>query len=481
MQSIEQPATSKLPLLRGAGVRFASLRAKMAWGLRRTLAAPLEWRFMASSVLVLVTGAFVIGSWTTSEIKDRVIDRAAATNALYVESFVGPLVQPLEHADTLPPENVAALRGLLDDTVLGDEFVSFKVWSTDGTIVYASDDRLVGRTFKPDGHMAQALAGEVAAHVSDLSDEENQYERVAWKELLEMYSPIHSQSTGEIIAISEFYQSPSDVFGEVQSSQMKAWMIVAVSTLVMFVVLNGMVRQASKTIRQQSARLDGVNRRLREASASKVQTEELALTRLAQDLHDAPAQGLAVALLRLDRLKSSTPAPIHGDWELVRTSVSDALTEIRDISTGIRMPELEGLDAREVIKAAVTDFSRRTERVVRTSVHGASVWLSAAASVSIYRILQEALNNSHLHANCSVMSVNGRILSSWLEVEIADNGLGFNPDEIYRADREDRPHLGIRGMRDRVELLGGTFRFISKPDQGTQVIVRIPVEESGAP
>ncbi|MEE8347615.1 MAG: hypothetical protein V3S20_09725, partial [Dehalococcoidia bacterium] len=96
---------------------------------RRIRAVPLEWRFLAFSVVVLLAGAYVIGTWTTNEIEDRVLQRSSATNALYVDSFVHPYLQELNGAATLSPGNIAALKGLLAETALGETVVSFKVWS----------------------------------------------------------------------------------------------------------------------------------------------------------------------------------------------------------------------------------------------------------------------------------------------------------------------------------------------------------------
>ena len=458
------------------------LRARAAWllaALRKLLSAPLELRFLAFSVVVLVAGALVIGGWTAREIKARVVQRAAAVNALYVDSFVSPLLQPLGAGRALPAGSVASLDGLLTNTALGEKIVSFKIWSPAGEVLYAMDDRLVGRSFPVTARLRKAAAGEVSAQMSKLGDEENQFEEGRWGQLLETYAPVRSHQTGRVIAVSEFYQLPDEILSEVRASQTRGWTIVAVATLIMFVVLNGMVRQASATIRRQHTGLRRLHEQVRAASASNVQTEEQVMSRIAQDLHDGPAQDLAVALLHL-RSSSSTSAGQVANWPLIRESVAGALEELRHISSDIRIPELDGLDAEAVVSQAVADFSRRTGRPVSCRTETAGVALSAAAKATVYRILQEALNNSFLHGQAAVQAVSAALRNGWLELEIADDGVGFDPALLDQPGRWERARLGIRGMRERAELLGGSFSVQSRPGRGTRVFARIPVGQGTA-
>ena len=447
---------------------------------RRIGAVPLEWRFLAFSVVVLVAGAYVIGSWTTGEIEGRVLQRSAATNALYVDSFVSPYLQPLDQDTTLPPENVTALASLLSSTALGETVVSFKVWTPDGEVLYATDERLIGQFFPPEDDLTQAAEGNVSASVTGLQEEENIYERERWDKLVETYAPVLSDKTGEVLAVSEFYQLPDDVLGEIRSSQNRGWLIVGVATAVMFLVLNGMVRQASTTIRRQGEGMQRLNEQVRAASASNVQREEQVMTRLAQDLHDVPAQNLATALLRMDRLDGSVPPGQRQNWEMIKQSVDTALADLRGISGGIRIPDLENLDTAAVMSQAAGDFERRTGHQVSVTTAVAPAPLAAAAKVAVYRIIQEALNNAATHGHASSIKVTASVLPDSLTVEIADDGSGFIQSEMEAERRTgERPRLGIRGMRERTELLGGSFQIASRPGSGTTVMANIPLSRRG--
>lgn len=204
------------------------------------------------------------------------------------------------------------------------------------------------------------------------------------------------------------------------------------------------------------------------------------MTRLAQDLHDVPAQNLATALLRMDRLDGSVPLAQQHNWQMIRRSVDSALADLRGISGGIRMPDVDGLDTAALIAQAASDFEKRTGREVSVTSAAAPAPLAAAAKVAVYRVIQEALNNAATHGNASAMKVTTSVRSETLVVEIADDGSGFSQSDVERERRAgERPRLGIRGMRERAELLGGSFTITSRPGGGTTVVANIPLSKRG--
>ena len=176
-------------------------------------------------------------------------------------------------------------------------------------------------------------------------------------------------------------------------------------------------------------------------------------------------------------------ARVHGQreqCELIKTSVAIALPALRGNSGGIRMPHLDGLDTAAVISQAVVDFERRTRHQVSVSTTTTSVPLADAAKVAVYRIIQEALNNGATHGNASSLKVTASVRAGTLVVEIDDDGSGFSQRELEAERRSgERLRLGIRGMRERAELLGGSFQIESRPGGGTTVIANIPLNKKG--
>ncbi len=444
-------------------------------------------RFMIVSLAILVVGAYVIGSYVSGEIEARVINRTSALTALYVDSVVSPHLQELRTKDDISSEHLAELNRLVGESALGQTIASFKVWHTDGEIVWAKNSALIGNRFPVGDDLRKALSGEIDAHMSRLEDDENLYERAAWTELMETYAPVREDGTGEIIGAVEFYQDPQDLNSEIASSQRKGWLIVGGSTAVMYLLLVGMVRGASSTISRQHERLNrlaqqnaALARRVAEAAARKSETDELLLRRIAQDLHDGPAQDVGLVLLRLDSLHGSfqSGAGAADDVGLMRAALSSALKEIRLISAGLRLPEMEDMDLADVLKKAVQDHRSKTGDRIRISLEEKLPEVGLPVKIALYRVTQEALNNAHHHAHVSEVEVSAGGSRGSLTLEVSDNGVG-----IAEGDPENTAtpgqSLGIRGMRERVEMLGGALEIVSNPGAGTTVRAVLPLGEIG--
>ncbi len=446
-------------------------------------------QFMLLSLVVLVVGAYIIGSYVASEIKSGVIQRTSALTALYVDSFISPHLQELSRRESISPAHFEDLDALLTSSSLGQKIVSFKVWSPSGEVVYASDRRLVGRIFAVETGLRKALRGEIHTSISNLGGEENLYERERWGRLLETYAPVHADETGAIVGVSEFYQDPGELESEISSSQRKGWFIVGGATAAMYLLLVGMVRGASNTISRQHGRLEQLARqnanladRVRKAAAQKSETDERLLTRTAQDLHDGPAQDVSLALLRLDSLKSEmsgadarAAARLEEDFKLLDTALQSALTEVRQISTGLRLPELEGLSLAEVVGRAVVEHQQRTGNRVQLTVASDLPEADFPLKIAVYRVTREALNNAYLHAGVDEQEVELLLERGRLRLEIRDHGVGLEGSSDGKETEKEGSPLGLRGMRERVELLGGSLEVASEKGKGTTVRAAIPL------
>jgi signal transduction histidine kinase len=439
---------------------------------------------MILSLVILLVGAYVIGSYVSSEIEHRVINRTSALTALYVDSVVSPHLQELSRGHDIGPQHLAELDQLVVDSALGEGIPSFKVWHSDGDIVWAKNGNLIGRRFPIGGDLEEALDGKIESHMSNLDDDENVFERASWDHLLETYAPVRQDETGEIIGAVEFYQDPGALEAEIGRSQRDGWLIVGGSTAIMYVLLVGMVRGASTTISRQHGRLDSLARRnaalaerVRRAADRKSETDELMLRRIAQDLHDGPAQDVGLVLLRLDSLKADIAQKgTNEDVELMRSALGSALQEIRLISAGLRLPEMDDTDLAGVIKKAVQDFRSKTGDNVRITLDERLPEVGLPVKIALYRVTQEALNNAHHHARVSEVSVSAVVSGNTLILQVIDSGTGIAD---RRGDAEETPgrFLGIRGMRERIELLGGTLEVLSSEGAGTVVRATLPLGE----
>jgi signal transduction histidine kinase len=452
----------------------------------------LAQRFALACLAVLLLGAFIIGSWVAREIEKGVVERTAAITALYVDSVVGPHLTGLE-AGSLSDADIARLNSLLWDTPLGEKIVSFKVWSTEGEILYGRDPGLIGQRFPIEHDLRRALGGDVGSHISNLASEENRFERQYWSQLVETYAPVHSES-GEVIGVVEFYQLPGELLRQIKESRRLSWGIVTVSTVLMYFVLVGLVTGASATITRQNrslkeafeeqkslqGRVRRLNQRLRQAASRKALTDEELFRRVAQDLHDGPAQGLALALLRLDALERDDDSPEQRETlDAIRFSLDRALEELRGVSTVLRLPQIEGLGWREVVEKAVDEHRHRTGSVVNLRLAEIEPEPTGPQRIATYRATQEALTNSARHSGAAEQWVSLRQEDGHCVLVIEDRGRGFDPaDTEGRTER--RARLGLQGMKERIELLGGSLEVDTRAGVGTRLIARFPSASDAA-
>jgi signal transduction histidine kinase len=453
----------------------------------------LSQRFMLASLVILLAGMLGIGAWVQQQVVTGVIHRTGATTALYVDSFVAPQVQELGQVDALSAAHRDTLSKLLTNTPMGEQIVMIKIWDTRGKLLYSTDPSAIGKTFPMHEGMLRARLGEVDSEISQLNDEENKDLGAVYKQLLETYSPIWLSGTNQIIAVAEFYQLTGDLEQELSVLTQRSWLVVGLAILVIYLLLAGFVRGASLTIQGQQSELAQkveqltellsqnreLSERVRRASGSVAQLNEGYLKRIGSELHDGPAQDLGLSILKLDalagRLEASTAdADIANQLNEIGVSLQNALKEMRGIAAGLSLPQLAELDLAGTVLHVVRAHERRTGSRVELSLMPITDNVALPIRITIYRLIQEALNNAYRHAAGAGQRVRVSSEARQLVLMISDAGTGFDPRRAVLSGR-----LGLSGMRERVESLGGWFEIDSRPGQGTTILVRLPFQMDG--
>ena len=453
----------------------------------------LARQFLLASLLVLLGNGLVIGLWVGRQIEQSMLANAAGVTSLYVDSVISPHLQVLSDATALGETQIGALDQLLNETTLQDQVVTIKVWSADGTILFSPDHSLIGRRFAVEADLIGAAQGEVIADLHNEDDPSNTQEHLPWSRLLAIYAPVRDDRSGRIIAVAEFYQLPDRLTAATAAAQRRSWAIVAVLTLATYLGLASIVGRGSATIVKQehilsdqvvalsqlldrNAELDA---QVRQAARRTTTLNEQALRRLSADLHDGPGQVLALALMRLDGLQAETAAPpaLQETLGQLYDVIDDALRDIRNISSGLLLPEIDHLALPEVIARAVRDHERRSGIVVTVDLAGAPRCAPPAVAIALFRTLQEALSNATRHGHGIDVRVRAWEAEGQLQLLIGDGGPGIAPVEAPNG-QEGRARLGVAGMRERARLLGGNFQLRSVPGQGTTVQVCWPLHES---
>ena len=456
----------------------------------------LVQQFMLASLIILVASMLGIGWWVGRQIEIGVMNRTSGETALYVDSFIDPPLQELGQGADLAPEHIAALNKLVEQTPLGQHIVAFKVWDTHGKVVYSTNPELIGQVYPIKEELQRSIDGEVTSDINDLSDPENFFERSRWPRLLETYSPVQKIGSEEVIAVVEFYQTVDSLEKATFSAQTSSWLVVGGATLLVYLSLAGLVRKANDTIVRQREELSkqvvqlkevlAQNKELQErmsrAAARATDLNERFLRRVSAELHDGPSQDLGLALMRLDRVIATSEGcnllnahsqNCHQELEDVQRSMRTAMQEIRGISGGLGLPQLGNMTLPQTLARVVYVHERRTGTKVATTFNAVPEKAPLSVKITVYRVIQEALSNSYRHAGGKgqQLQVNGS--DDHLNIQVSDEGPGFHV--VYQAEWDK--HLGLGGMRERVESLGGEFRIESAPGNGTRVFARLSLSE----
>ncbi len=213
-------------------------------------------------------------------------------------------------------------------------------------------------------------------------------------------------------------------------------------------------------------------------------TEE-ELQRIVLDIHDGPVQKLFAALSQVNLLQrqiryvnQADPVLFTKGLARIALLLEDSLTEIRTFLGTFRPPEFAKRDLLSVLEGLIIQFETNTGNRVEFRVDGKLPDVSLPVKIALYRILQEALSNGYRHAGVKEQSVRVWSEGEVLCMQVSDHGVGFNPPPLSGpAATEREEHVGLRGMRERVALVGGTLELWSQPGQGTRVTVRVPSSE----
>jgi signal transduction histidine kinase len=470
--------------------------------LTRLAAATKNWslvqRFTVASFIIMVLGMAGIGWWIGEQIEAGVIKESTAATALYMDSFIAPNLQELGQSDVILQEHIDALNDLFSASNLGRRTVSIKIWNKDGRIIYSNIPALLGRVFPNNTDLVEPFNGEVTGGISNLQDAENIEERrLSSDPLLEVYSPVRLNDTNEIIAVAEFYQKVDTLEAEIAAARRIGWLILAATMMLMYLLLIGFVRFAADRIDRQELELKKqveqlkqslmhnkeLSGRVRLAAANATALNESILRRTSAELHDGPVQEISLALLRLDRAmaQNETCRLVYVERNcnemlpVIQTLLQTGLQEMRSIAGSLGIPRLDGLTLAEVIRRAVVSHEQRTGTSVALKLNDLPEHASLPIKITAYRLVQEALNNASRHAGGVGQEVRVTAAGDRLEIEVLDRGPGF---EVSRAIEQDE-HLGLAGMRERVESLGGFFAIESKINEGTRLFARLALQNPG--
>ncbi|VAW17160.1 hypothetical protein MNBD_ALPHA12-2202 [hydrothermal vent metagenome] len=440
----------------------------------------LTQQFGLMASIVMLASMAVMGTWVEDQIEKGVTTNASVTTALFLDSFISPLTQELKNSETLSIGPVLALDEVLGKPDILKRVFSVKLWKPDGVVAYSNDLSLVGEKFPLSKGLKTALDGQVYSDFKEKGTNIPLQGVAPGHPVLEIYSPIREPWTGEIIAVMEFYEDATGLAQTIKGARQQSWLMVAATTLVMALVLVGIVHSGTVLIERQRRSLQKaldenstLLRRIERASGRSAELTERQLRRVSADLHDGPAQLISLAALRIGSLTlKHNDKKTLGEVTAISSALDEAMGDIRAICKGLSLPEIEKQSLSEIIRAVIGSHEAHSATNVALELPDMNIELEPHVKICIYRFVQEGLNNAFRHGagrgqrvvatlsedNCLQISVYNDFAAAEQKTELDQNSKTL-----------ESSGLGLIGLRERVEALGGDFSFECSQEKGAHL------------
>ena len=218
---------------------------------------------------------------------------------------------------------------------------------------------------------------------------------------------------------------------------------------------------------QQLREFQSLNHRLLELREQEQQT-------ISRELHDNIAQVLSAVTTRITLAEGeSIPAWLRQELHDLRDHIKGALADVRSLARELRPSVLDHDGFAAALEKHADAFRERTRMNLEVCiVPEAARFLDHGDLTHLFRLTQEALQNIEEHSGAQNAWIDLWQRDGALQLEIGDDGRAFTPERVVEAQSDG--HLGLLGMRERAELLGGTFLLEAVPDQGTVIRLTIP-------
>jgi signal transduction histidine kinase len=220
------------------------------------------------------------------------------------------------------------------------------------------------------------------------------------------------------------------------------------------------------------ARLAALSEQRSDLAQKLISTQESTLRHISRELHDEFGQVLTAIGSLLSRVEKQVPqgAPLRQDLQEVREIAQSTLDNIRSLSQALHPVLLDEQGLESTLDWYIPMVEHQTGLKVHYEKSGAAYPLDGTAGVQVYRVLQEALNNVKRHAGAQEAWVRLKFDVDSISLEVEDRGKGFLPDARHQG-------IGLVGMRERAELVGGTLQVLRREGGGTVVRLVVPTEK----
>lgn len=210
-----------------------------------------------------------------------------------------------------------------------------------------------------------------------------------------------------------------------------------------------------------------------ELSRRMINAQEADRTRLSRELHDDIGQSLAILklqMLRCVRSSSDHPARASSDLQELAEGLDAIIHKVSLLSHDLHSSALEFLGLAAAVKGHCTERSEQLSVPIQCYCEGVEKDLDNTVALAFFRIVQEGIHNAIKHSRATNILVKIMNRSGDLNLEISDNGVGFDVEQEGFGKG-----LGLISMRERACLIGGRCKILSSPGRGTCIVVRAPI------
>lgn len=449
-------------------------------------ALSLSAQFLIAASLIVFGLMAGVSVFVAAQVEMAAQNAAGSAGAVRMQTIIAPIVEQSGDGEFLFDDVFQSrINSLIGQGPAGQRIVNIKIWTADGQQIYPPGGS--GQQPVLFEELRQALAGRmvvsrttVAKH--NYSDEETS------QSLLEIYGPLIRSATGEVLLAGEIYEE-SEVLerqiGETRRSSMIGVFLLSVPmlSLLYLVVRRGarLIEEQRRTLRESlrhAIELSVENNRLRlladNARVEAGKLNERILDQIGADLHDGSVQLLTLVKLRLSDLVVPRPDVSEATrvaLNKVMDLVSNILDEVRNLSSGLVLPELENATIDEALQLAIKRFLEITGRNAALAGSIGLDFRIPDLSICLYRFVLEGLMNSYRHANGNAHMVRCRFKGGRLFVAVID--IGQRP--VLSSKREvQRARLGKVSQKRRIRSFGGRMRYFPRRN-GTFAIASLPI------
>src|SRR5581483_2977557 len=261
--------------------------------------------------------------------------------------------------------------------------------------------------------------------------------------------------------------------------------------LMLFQRLMGERFERNRLVEQLAQRNNELEEAHRQLAQSVVREQELAVlrerTRLAREMHDTIGHALVLISVKLEaaqRLRTRDPERCDQELESTKQIARETMTALRASIADLRSPTLEHAHINHALSLSARELAQRTNLSVTYTLQADIDLLPASVEETLWKVSQEAFTNIEKHAHASHVQISISLEDEKLVMRIHDDGIGL-PPALNQPDKDGSPvysspggHYGLRGMRERVEAIGGRLTLQSSKEQGTTIEVELPLTHS---